>query len=605
MERLETPVLIVGGGGAGLTASMLLSTMGVDSLLVSSLPGTSTLPKAHVLGQRAMEIMADCGVADAIYAVGTPPEQMSHTAFYAGFAGHPEAGRILRKLESWGAGGTDPDWASISPRLTTNLPQIRLEPLLKARAEQLAPGRIRFGHELISLEQDDEQVVATVREVETGATYEVAASYLVAADGGRTVGKMLGLEMVGATDLTRSVSFHFSSDLSAFATDPDVLIRWIWCPSTGKLAVLVPMGPDAWGPDSTEWVCHLNYEMDDDGAHDDEVVMADLRRSLGIGDHPIEVHQITRWTIGGVVVSSMREGRILMLGDAAHRHPPTGGLGLTSAMHDAQNLCWKLALVLRGHADDSLLDSYELERRPVDQRNVDRSLENALSYIVMSDVFGVSDANLTEEQRWEALRRVWSDADEDADVRQQALGLMVAQSMEFHEHDVEYGYIHRSGAVVHDGTAGVLPENFRIFTPSTAPGHPLPHAWLELPDQTVVSTLGLVEPGSFLLLAGEQGAPWVEAAEALARDQGIAISALRVGHLAGDAFDHRLRLERIRDFGPQGAILVRPDRCIAWRSVGPQDDPEAVLGDVLGQILGSPPWHAALDANLSSARSSS
>ena len=155
METIEVPVLIVGGGGAGLTASMLLATMGVETLLVSSLPTTSILPKAHVLGQRAMEIMTDCGVADAIYKVGTPPAQMSHTAFYAGFAGHPEAGRVLRKLESWGAGGTDPDWVAASPVLTTNLPQIRLEPLLKARAEALSPGRVRFGHELIDLERHD------------------------------------------------------------------------------------------------------------------------------------------------------------------------------------------------------------------------------------------------------------------------------------------------------------------------------------------------------------------------------------------------------------------------------------------------------------------
>ena len=146
VERIETSVLIVGGGGAGLTSSMLLAAMGIDTLLISSLPTTSTLPKAHVLGQRAMEIMADCGVADAIYAVGTPAEQMSHTALYAGFAGHDDAGRVLRKLESWGAGGHDPDWSSASPRLTTNLPQIRLEPLLKRRAEVLAPGAIRFGH---------------------------------------------------------------------------------------------------------------------------------------------------------------------------------------------------------------------------------------------------------------------------------------------------------------------------------------------------------------------------------------------------------------------------------------------------------------------------
>ena len=153
------PVLIVGGGGAGLTASMLLARQGVEHLLVSALPTTSDLPKAHVLNQRAMEILEDVGVAEAIERRSTPAEQMAATAFYAGFAG-PDAdyGARLARLECWGAGGADENWASASPWRQMNLPQIRLEPVLKARAEELSPGRIRFGHELIALEQDEDGV---------------------------------------------------------------------------------------------------------------------------------------------------------------------------------------------------------------------------------------------------------------------------------------------------------------------------------------------------------------------------------------------------------------------------------------------------------------
>ncbi|MFZ9157908.1 MAG: FAD-dependent monooxygenase, partial [Ilumatobacteraceae bacterium] len=141
MRRETVPVLIVGGGGAGLTASMLLTRMGVDALLVNAAPRTSELPKAHVLNQRAMEVLADCGVADEIYRVGTPPEQFSHTAMYAGFAGHDGAGRVIFKQESWGAGGMDEEWRMASPKVSSNLPQIRLEPILRARAELMSPGR--------------------------------------------------------------------------------------------------------------------------------------------------------------------------------------------------------------------------------------------------------------------------------------------------------------------------------------------------------------------------------------------------------------------------------------------------------------------------------
>ncbi len=134
-------VLIVGGGGAGLTASMLLARQGVDHLLVSARPGTSDLPKAHVLNQRAMEVLEDVGVAQAIAARSTPAEHMRATAFYAGFAGpDSDYGRRLARLESWGAGGADDGWRAASPWRQLNLPQIRLEPLLKARAEELSPG---------------------------------------------------------------------------------------------------------------------------------------------------------------------------------------------------------------------------------------------------------------------------------------------------------------------------------------------------------------------------------------------------------------------------------------------------------------------------------
>ena len=297
MTDLESPVLIVGGGGAGLTASMLLSGLDVPSLLVSALPTTSVLPKAHVLNQRTMEILADAGAADAIYAQGTPRANMSHTGFYAGFAGWPGAGRRIGLVEAWGGGGADLDWEAASPLASTNLPQIRLEPIMRDRAEQLAPGMVRFGHELVGFEQDDEGVTSTIRERETGAEYSVRSAYLFACDAGRKVGPQLGVEMVGARDLGNVVSIHMTADLSPWATDPEVLIRWIWVPHMASLATLVPMGPTRWGPDSEEWVFHLIYAFEDPRALEDAEVEADMREALGIGDHPVEVHLMTRWEL--------------------------------------------------------------------------------------------------------------------------------------------------------------------------------------------------------------------------------------------------------------------------------------------------------------------
>lgn len=583
-KDVTTDVLIVGGGGAGLTCSMLLSTMGIDHLLVSALPTTSTLPKAHVLGQRAMEILDDCGVADAIYAVGTPPEQMAMTRFYAGLAGHPDAGRVLFQQESWGAGGEDPDWRAASPKLTTNLPQIRLEPLMRQRAEELRPGGVRFGHEVTAVAQDDHGVVATVVDHDDGSSYEVRARYLLACDGGRSIGRMVGIELEGMAELGRTATIHAEIDMTPFMGDDDTLLRWVFAPSTGHLVVLAPMGPTRWGSKSEEWVVHINYGLDDEAAHDDAAVMADIRESLGIGDHPIDVKLMTRWVVGGVLADRFREGRVFVLGDAAHRHPPTGGLGLTSAIHDAQNLCWKLALVLRGEADDVLLESYEPERRAVDARNVVRSLENAAGYLLMSQAMGL-EPDKTPEERWSSVARLWSGDPADAEAVAAATELMALQSQEFREHDVEYGYHHRSGAVVPDGSDEDPEGNLRSYEPSTQPGRPLPHAWIEAPDFSRISTLDLVAPDRFVLIAGEEGAAWKAAALEVASSLGIGLDAVTIGHAKGDWRDPRLRFERIRGFGPEGAILVRPDRCVAWRSMGPADDPEAVLAEALRSIL--------------------
>ena len=294
-----------------------------------------------------------------------------------------------------------------------------------------------------------------------------------------------------------------------------MLIRWIYSPQAGVLVVMVPMGPERWGPDSEEWVIHLNYPVD--CAETDAQVEADARKALGIGDLPMKIHKITRWSVEAVIASAFSVGRVFLLGDAAHRHPPTGGLGLTSAIHDAQNLCWKLAAVLDGDASPALLDTYEAERRPVDQRNCQRSLENAVNHFAIGAATGVSPEN-SPEQNLELLRRVWSDRPEDAEQRATVLRGMRAQSMEFSELNVEYGYAYDSAAVVPDGTPAPEPiDDIRVYEPSTRPGSPLPHAWIDDEDGNRRPIKDLVAPGRFLLIAGEDGEAWCEAAQAARR----------------------------------------------------------------------------------------
>ena len=587
MADIEVPVLIVGGGGAGLTASMLFSTMGVETLLVNSLPTTSTLPKAHILNQRAMEIMSDVGAADDIYSVGTPPEQFAYTAVYAGFRGHEHAGKRLAKIECWGNGGRDLDWVAASPLLSTNLPQIRLEPILRRRAEELAPGRVRFHHELVSFEQDTDGVTATIVDRDNDSEYTVRAAYLVACDGGRTVGRILGVEMQGVRRYASQVSIHMSTDFSKLAVDDDVLIRWHYIPEISAMVVMVPMGPGKWGTESPEWVVHLNYPNDDPRTFDDSKVEEDLRSALGIGDHPIQIHKISNWAAEGIMADRFAEGRVFLCGDAAHKHPPTGGLGLTSGMHDVQNLSWKIAAVLKGEAGTGLLSTYEPERRSSIEKNVRRSLENSQQWAITSRALHINDPDMSIEEKWEFLSRVWSGKPEDEPFARQVGEMMAVHSMEFHEQNIEYGYTYESSAVVPDGTSPRHnPDPIRIYDMSTRPGHPLPHAWVESGQGGErVSTVNLVRPGRFLLIAGEEGGDWCRAAEQVSVELGVPVDAVRIGHASGDLLDPRLTWTRLREHGPQGAILVRPDRFVAWRSPASSGECTGVLRDALASVL--------------------
>jgi 2,4-dichlorophenol 6-monooxygenase len=133
------------------------------------------------------------------------------------------------------------------------------------------------------------------------------------------------------------------------------------------------------------------------------------------------------------------------------------------------------------------------------------------------------------------LRRMWSGRPEDAGHRSAVLRAMRAQSMEFNELNVEYGYRYQSAAVVPDGSAAPAPaDEIRVYQPSSRPGAPLPDAWIEDEGGGRRPVKDLVAPGRFLLIAGEDGHPWCEAARQLAAESGVPLDALRIGHLDGD-----------------------------------------------------------------------
>jgi 2,4-dichlorophenol 6-monooxygenase len=243
--------------------------------------------------------------------------------------------------------------------------------------------------------------------------------------------------------------------------------------------------------------------------------------------------------------------------------------------------------VLAGTASPELLDTYEPERRSSDERNAQRSLENAVNQFAIMSALGISPDN-TGEENWAQLQRMWSGSEEDAEHRAAVLRAIRMQSMEFNELNVEFGYSYDSAALVPDGTPAPPPaDEIRVYEPSTAPGAPLPHAWIDDEDGGRRPIKDLVAPGRFLLIAGEDGAAWCEAAERLA-EAGVPLDAVRIGHIDGDLYDPRCMWLRNREIGRDGAVLVRPDRFIGWRSMAAAEQPLEELAEALGRILARP-----------------
>jgi 2,4-dichlorophenol 6-monooxygenase len=577
----EVPVLIVGGGPAGLTAALELSRRGIDGLLVERRAFTSRFPRAHLLNVRTMETFADVGVADRIYAESPPEDRWHKVAWYTSLAG-PTAlhGRKIGEVPAWGGGPDAARYAAASPRRFANLPQLRLDAILWEHADRAWPGRVRPHQELVALAQDDRGVVATVHDADRGGHYDVRARYVIAADGGRTCAGLLGIGMPGPRALLDVVNVHFSADLSAHA-DPEALLTYFVCPSgQGTFAgALLALGPGRWGAGSPQWSLSMAYRTGDPALGDRDGLVERARQLLGVPGLAMTVHAVSHWQFEGVVAERFRAGRVFLAGDAAHRHPPTGGLGLNTAIGDVANLAWKIAAVLTGHASESLLDSYEAERLPVAARNVEHSLRNAGRHGPVAAALGLK-AGLTDEAGWAEIAMWASDTAEGARRRAAATKAVAHNAEDYSQLNIEAGFAYESGAVIPDGTPPPRGHaSATEFEPTARPGHHIPHVWLDRAGERV-STSDLVAPAGLTLFVDTAGAgPWRRAVEAVTD---VPLTVVEIGGVLTDA---SRQWAAVRGTGPDGALLVRPDRHVAWRAATAPADPAAELAAALGRLL--------------------
>ena len=577
---IETEVLIVGSGPAGSAAALSLSAMGVPNIVATRHRWLANTPRAHITNQRAMEIFRDLGVEEEVAAKATPRHLMGNNVFCESLAGEE-----LGRLYSWGnhpARTADYDLAS--PTAHCDCPQDLLEPILIGAAAARGT-QVRFFTEYLSLKQDAAGVTAVVRDRADGREYPIRAKYLVGADGGNSkVAEDVGLPVKGKMGVAGSMNIVFNADLSPLVAHRPSVLYWVLQPGSdvGGIGMGLVRMVRPWN----EWLIVWGYDINDKPPKVDERAAVAVARGL-IGDDsiPIKIRSTSVWTVNHAYAARNTAGRVFCMGDAVHRHPPSNGLGSNTSIQDAHNLAWKLALVLRGSASPSLLETYDAERSPVAKQIVDRANKSIREFGPIFEALGLTETRNVAKMRanMEARKK---DSPKAAKQREKLRRAILFKSYEFNCHGVEMNQRYRSAAVVSDGTPE--PEWRRdpelYFQPSTRPGAHLPHAWLGREGRKI-STLDLAGKGRFSLFTGIGGDRWVAAARAVSKQFGAEIAA----HVVGPGREHTDLYGAwadLRETAESGCVLVRPDGIVGWRSARVSADAKTRLARAMAQILG-------------------
>jgi len=535
---IDVPVLIVGGGPVGLTASILLSQHGIRSFLAERHAGTAILPKARGINARTMEMYRQCGVEQEIRDAGLPVERTGLIVWTTSLAGEEIERRVPGRATAQNM--------AVTPVRNCLCAQDYLEPVLRSFAERLEPGQLRFNAEVTAVAQDALAVTATVTDRLSGEETPVRAQYVIAADGTQSaIRRMLGVTMIGPEAVYDSVNILFNADLRAWTAHRPAALYFVEQPDL-RATFLTINAVDRWG-----FLVHSLSAYDYTPEHfTAERSIALIRQAVGVPDLDVTILGVSFWEASARVADRYGHGRIFLAGDAAHEMPPTGGFGLNTGVQDVQNLAWKLAAVLHGQANASLLDTYHAERQPLGVAITEASLANSLS---MGRTARQPDAVLPRPEF-------------------------------LNEQGLIFGASYESSAVIPDGTPPQQLDNpVTQYLPSARPGRRAPHAWLER-DGARLSTIDLFGL-RFVLLAGRRGDAWRAAAEELAGPSYPPLVAHTIG-AGGPLTDPDDTWQGAYEIGDEGAVLVRPDGHVAWRSPGASGDPAGALRAVMEGVLG-------------------
>jgi 2,4-dichlorophenol 6-monooxygenase len=577
-------VLIVGAGPAGATAALLLAEYGIDTLVIERRVAPSTHPAAHVLSTRTLEIFRELGLEHDVRRLSSRIYELRNIVYATSLTG-PELGRItIHDPESTEAQLLQ----TVSPTRAANLSQHVLGPLLWDQLEVCKRVEFQRGSAYQNHRETSDGVEIRAAGPDGDGEWVATGRYLIGADGaGSHVRHTCGLEMRGPV-LQHVISVHFSADLRPYLWSRRAPVI-LTCTPRALGIIIVHSSPD-------DFVFQFPYfppvqRLEDFTADD---CRRRIRDAVGHRDLAVDIHSVQSWAMTAQVANRYRKGRTFLIGDAAHRFPPTGGLGLNTGVHDAHNLAWKLAWEICGRAPANLLDTYEAERRPIGLANTEHSVKNFDGLMDVFAALGLPRSGVRALQalagsrlmaalprtasRWmltaltavamQRIGRVTSRGRIGARMRYMVQEVIARQGGHYRTWGLDLG-VHYDRGFLDEGDISDDVVNIEFYTPIVRVGGRLPHAWVQY-NGARVSTLDLPARDTLTVLATSQHkSSWRDAQTA-------------VGHpLTVIGVDLAACRGPLRSLAAGQALLLRPDAHIA----AVLDPSSSGYADALGAAL--------------------
>ena len=582
MTDIKTDVLIVGTGPAGSSTAALLSSYGIDNVLINNYSWLAGTPRAHITNQRTMEVLRDLGkeVEAEAYLHATEQDLMGENIFCTSLAGEE-----LGRMKSWGKHpNSRAEHLLSSPSFMNDLPQTFMEPLLYKTACSRGT-QSRMSTQYLSHIEDEDGVLSTCLDKLSNKEIKIRSKYLVGADGGNSkVAENIDLPFEGKMGVGGSMNILFKADLSKYVAHRPSVLYWVLQPGAdiGGIGMGLVRMIRPWN----EWLIVWGYDINQPAPKVDKDFATKVARDL-VGDPELEIDllSVSTWTVNNMYAKKMSKGRVFCAGDATHRHPPSNGLGSNTSIQDGFNLAWKLAYVIKDKAGAELLDTYSIERSPIAKQIVTRANQSIAEFGPIFEALGLTDTQDPVKMKKNMDERKQNSP--KAEKQRQALREAIAfKKYEFDAHGVEMNHRYKSNSVL---TEGDKEPEFKkdkelFYQPTTYPGARIPHAWVY--DKTGVkhSLLDLCGKGNFSIFTGIGGEQWLKAAKNIETQLGVKIQCNIIGP-DQDFEDHAGEWSSIREISDSGLILVRPDQHICWRSKDMMSNSSEKLMDVMKKIL--------------------